>query len=76
MKRRCPVCRKELKLSHGNQSEQAQVFPFCSKRCKLIDLGAWLDAEYKMNSSTVDFPDFTDGKCKDPNWRKKKSKPV
>ena len=25
-------------------------FPFCSKRCKFIDLGAWLDSEYKLIS--------------------------
>ncbi len=23
-------------------------FPFCSERCKLIDLGAWLDEEYRI----------------------------
>jgi len=26
-------------------------FPFCSKRCKLIDLGAWLDADYRIADS-------------------------
>ncbi|MHC4244103.1 MAG: DNA gyrase inhibitor YacG [Planctomycetota bacterium] len=25
-------------------------FPFCSKRCKFIDLGEWLDCEYKLVS--------------------------
>lgn len=36
--------------------EETGFFPFCSQRCKLIDLGAWLDAEYKMNSG----PDVRD----------------
>jgi len=35
---KCPICSNELewgpKFPHR---------PFCSKRCKLIDLGAWLD---------------------------------
>ena len=27
-----------------------KFFPFCSERCKLIDLGAWFDAEYRIPS--------------------------
>jgi len=27
-----------------------RFFPFCCERCKLIDLGAWLDAEYRIAS--------------------------
>ena len=32
------------------QFETATFFPFCSQRCKLIDLGIWLNAEYKIIS--------------------------
>lgn len=24
------------------------TFPFCSERCKLVDLGAWLDEAYRI----------------------------
>ncbi|MHC4172835.1 MAG: DNA gyrase inhibitor YacG [Planctomycetota bacterium] len=51
MKRRCPVCHKTVKASPQEQSEEAKFFPFCSRRCKLIDLGAWLDAKYKVVSN-------------------------
>jgi endogenous inhibitor of DNA gyrase (YacG/DUF329 family) len=51
MKHRCPVCHKTVKSSPQEQSEEAKFFPFCSLRCKLIDLGAWLDAKYKIVSS-------------------------
>jgi len=51
MKYRCPVCQKTVKGLTQEKSEEARVFPFCSRRCKLIDLGAWLDAEYKIESS-------------------------
>jgi len=50
MKRRCPVCHKIVNISAQEQSEKAKFFPFCSRRCKLIDLGAWLDAKYKIIS--------------------------
>jgi len=50
MKYRCPVCQKAVKELTQEKSEEARFFPFCSRRCKLIDLGAWLDAEYKIVS--------------------------
>ena len=36
---RCPTCRKEGPWLEGD------YLPFCSKRCKLVDLGKWLDEE-------------------------------
>lgn len=38
----CPRC-GEASTWEGNQSR-----PFCSERCKLIDLGAWASNEYKL----------------------------
>ncbi len=50
MKSRCPVCNKIVEGSIQKHPKEATFFPFCSKRCKLIDLGAWLDSEYKLVS--------------------------
>ena len=50
MEHRCPVCKKIVKASPKGRSKEASLFPFCSSRCKLIDLGAWLDAKYKITS--------------------------
>ena len=25
-----------------------RAFPFCSERCRLLDLGKWLDGEYRV----------------------------
>lgn len=47
----CPICHKALKPSVQKQSQELDFFPFCSEQCKLIDLGAWLDASYKVVSS-------------------------
>jgi len=27
-------------------------FPFCSRRCRLIDLGRWLGEDYRISSQT------------------------
>ncbi len=34
---KCPTCRRDVPWS-----EAAAYRPFCSERCRLIDLGAWL----------------------------------
>jgi len=47
---RCPTCRRIIKPSEQDYSERAKFYPFCSERCKLIDLGAWLDADYRIPS--------------------------
>ena len=41
---RCPRCRSTSHL--GSPS-----FPFCSRRCRLIDLGSWMNEEYKISWS-------------------------
>lgn len=39
-------------------------FPFCSRRCKLIDLGQWLDEKHRISepSDPADAPDEPDDK--------------
>jgi uncharacterized protein len=41
---RCPVCRKEV-AAEGNPFR-----PFCSERCKLIDLDHWLSGRYRIST--------------------------
>lgn len=50
MKYRCPVCKKTLEV----KEHKSQYFPFCSERCRLIDLGKWLDAKYIITSRPQD----------------------
>jgi endogenous inhibitor of DNA gyrase (YacG/DUF329 family) len=40
--RACATC-KRATAQAGNK-----FFPFCSERCQLIDLGRWLDEEYRI----------------------------
>jgi uncharacterized protein len=39
---KCPHCRKETVLE-GNPFR-----PFCSERCKMIDLGTWASEGYRL----------------------------
>jgi len=48
MKHRCPVCNKVIDKAIQKQSREENFYPFCSQRCKLIDLGQWLDGGYKI----------------------------
>lgn len=38
---KCPTCRKAVERS-------APEFPFCSERCRLIDLGNWASGKYAI----------------------------
>ena len=40
----CPVCRTAVDAAWP-QNPNA---PFCSKRCKTVDLGRWLDGRYAL----------------------------
>ena len=48
MKAKCPICRKPVHYPKGADSRKPQWLPFCSERCKLIDLGRWFDADYRI----------------------------
>jgi len=39
---RCPICKREF------ESDQSNAKPFCSDRCRTIDLGRWLDESYSL----------------------------
>ncbi len=48
MKSRCPVCDKIIDEATRQDSRDGKFYPFCSDRCKLIDLGKWLDGNYRI----------------------------
>jgi endogenous inhibitor of DNA gyrase (YacG/DUF329 family) len=45
----CPICEK--KEEHGSEAGWPR-FPFCSDRCRLIDLGRWLREDYRIPEKT------------------------
>jgi len=44
---RCPTCRTLVLASDEN-------FPFCSDRCRLIDLGKWASGGYVISAPVTD----------------------
>ena len=45
--RKCPLCRQVMPT-------ESQFTPFCSERCKVLDLGAWASESYKIAAEPVD----------------------
>ena len=46
---KCPICKKPVEIG-------AADFPFCSERCRIIDLGAWASEEYKISEPATPSP--------------------
>lgn len=42
---RCPICKKEVPDA---AEKRPTTYPFCSERCKLVDLGRWLSGRYQI----------------------------
>ena len=43
----CPTCKNTVTADNEN-------FPFCSDRCRLLDLGKWASGDYKISSPILD----------------------
>jgi uncharacterized protein len=48
MKRQCPICEK------STDSEIDVDFPFCSERCRWLDLGNWASENYVISEPAFD----------------------
>jgi len=47
IKIKCPMCGKDVEFCE--EEKLPPSFPFCSRRCKLIDLARWLNDEYTIS---------------------------
>jgi endogenous inhibitor of DNA gyrase (YacG/DUF329 family) len=45
---RCPICRTEVPW------EENPHRPFCSERCRLMDLGAWAGGRYRIPGKKIE----------------------
>ena len=53
LKLRCPTCKNAVKSTDPE-------FPFCSQRCRLIDLGKWASGQYVISSPLLDTSDASE----------------
>jgi hypothetical protein len=44
----CPTCKKPAAKANN------KLFPFCSERCHLVDLGRWLNEDYRIPAEPAD----------------------
>ena len=57
---RCPICKRPV--PDPPPAGPRGPFPFCTERCKLVDLGRWLDGAYQVPVQiTPDDPDDVAG---------------
>ncbi len=65
--RPCPICGRPVKIPENRAKKPSSepslhddgagafgLFPFCSSRCRLIDLGRWIDGEYRIPGESID----------------------
>lgn len=53
---RCPICEREF-----DPAAEGAAKPFCSERCRLVDLGRWLGESYSMPAERRGDPQDDDG---------------
>jgi endogenous inhibitor of DNA gyrase (YacG/DUF329 family) len=57
---KCPICKKVVKTHDAE-------FPFCSPRCRTIDLGKWASGGYVISSPVPDTGDEMEFPSREPD---------
>ena len=65
MKHRCSICGSYFEFERRLSKKLPPNFPFCSERCKLIDLGKWLNGGYRISIPLPNADLLTDEKKQD-----------
>jgi uncharacterized protein len=60
LKLKCPICKKTV------TSKDAE-FPFCSDRCRLVDLGKWASGGYVISSPVQDTGEGMEDLSREPD---------
>jgi endogenous inhibitor of DNA gyrase (YacG/DUF329 family) len=45
----CPVCGRFFLADLEAPRRDRPFFPFCSERCRALDLGRWIDEDYRIS---------------------------
>jgi endogenous inhibitor of DNA gyrase (YacG/DUF329 family) len=60
VKLKCPICKKPT------DSETTEEFPFCSARCRELDLGNWATEKYKVAAPNMDESELEEIESNEP----------
>ncbi|MHC4932111.1 MAG: DNA gyrase inhibitor YacG [Planctomycetota bacterium] len=55
---RCPTCKRSVETGMDRRPEG---FPFCSERCRLLDLHKWLSGHYRIPVTSPTSPEDREG---------------
>lgn len=67
MTHKCPICKK------ATDSEKDPEFPFCSERCRMLDLGAWAAEKYVVSDPIFDEEEIAEADRRFPREGTQKS---
>jgi uncharacterized protein len=62
IKGRCPICSGTYEIA---ALADLPSFPFCTDRCRLIDLGRWIDGKYAIPAGPAPSPSSADDGLQD-----------
>lgn len=54
---RCPICKRPTRAA--STAGDKSPYPFCSDRCRLVDLNRWLEGAYQVPSDDDDLDEAT-----------------
>lgn len=63
-KRKCPICKKAAEESKNPWR------PFCSERCKKIDLGKWALGDYRIPGEPIHKESETENEAEEKKGKK------
>lgn len=58
---RCPICQRSV------EAVEPKLKPFCSERCRAVDLGKWLGGDYRIPVRTEHEDEDGDGVPRRPD---------
>jgi hypothetical protein len=75
MEWRCPQCRQKVEVQ---SLDDLPYLPFCSERCKMVDLHGWLTDRYKLSRPVEegDLGEATPADLESPPGQDDKKKPL
>ena len=56
---KCPICKKAVVPGY-------ELYPFCSERCKIIDLGNWASEKYVISTPVQPEDSETEDEAPEP----------